>query len=227
MAERPKIIPVTEHRDYVLLWELADEIAKQEGRAADACWLAIMDAFWVGKFHSLYLFSPRRGGRHGRELVKLPSRSSLAILLLGPGRSLPAALRGWTIADYRNQPAPFGGYFTRNPRFGLAILRSDLDRWGARDPRFGLAILRAAVDRSGTAPTFDDNSLTATVTKRLDAGDQPGSTVRWTEFCDAVRDECDGWKDRKKGLPKRGYSNKTIERIVKRRLRQIGQSHLS
>jgi hypothetical protein len=126
-----ELVPVDEHHRYALLWDLADEIAKQDHRTAEECWLAIMDAFWGGKLSTLFVFCPRKGGRPGRALKELPPRSAIAYLLLGPGRRLPAALRGWTIADYAKQPI-FGDYCARNPPFGLAIRRADFDRWRAK-----------------------------------------------------------------------------------------------
>jgi hypothetical protein len=56
VADRPKIIPVAEHSSYALVWDLAEEMAKQDGKTADPCWLAIMDAFWVGKLSGLFFF---------------------------------------------------------------------------------------------------------------------------------------------------------------------------
>ena len=45
---------------------------------------------------------------------------------------------------------------------------------------------------------------------------RPPENVSWSKFCDAVRDECNGWKkDRKQGEYKRGYSDKTIARCVR------------
>ena len=43
---------------------------------------------------------------------------------------------------------------------------------------------------------------------------QPGSTIQWKQFCDLVRDDCSEWIDRTKGVPRRGFSNKTIQRFV-------------
>jgi hypothetical protein len=44
---------------------------------------------------------------------------------------------------------------------------------------------------------------------------QPGRTVPWDAFCDTIRDNCDGWRDRKDRKPKRGFGDKTIKRFVK------------
>lgn len=136
-----QLVPARDHSDYALLWDLADEMAKQDHRSAEVCWLAIMDAFWVGKLSTLFLFFPRAAP--GRALKELPSRSVMALLLLGPGRRLPAALRGWTVADYQKQPTPFGEYFARNPRFGLAIRRADFDRCCAEPQRGQGKMLRS------------------------------------------------------------------------------------
>jgi hypothetical protein len=173
-------------------------MANQDSKTAEASWLAIMDAFWIGRLPALFVFGPRRGGVPGRVLMELPPRSVLAGFLLGPGRKFPAALRGWTVGDYQKQPKPFGDNATRDVRFGLAIRRADFDRW-----------------RSGRAPCDDHDALALAVKQQLNAGALPGKTVQWTTFCVAVRDDCNGWTDRAKGIPKRGYSDKTIQRIVR------------
>jgi len=123
------IIPVREHSEYALLWDLAREMVKLDDRTAEECWLAIMDAFWVGKLRELFVFGPRKGGERGRVLLQLLARSDIAHLLLGPGRRLPATLRGWKYADYLGQPEPFRSYFARHPRLGLAVRRADFERW--------------------------------------------------------------------------------------------------
>jgi hypothetical protein len=70
------IIPVREHSEYALLWDLAREMVKLDDRTAEECWLAIMDAFWVGKLRELFVFGPRKGGERGRVLLQLPARST-------------------------------------------------------------------------------------------------------------------------------------------------------
>ena len=67
------IIPVREHSEYALLWDLAREMVKLDDRTAEECWLAIMDAFWVGKLRELFVFGPRKGGERGRVLLQLPA----------------------------------------------------------------------------------------------------------------------------------------------------------
>ena len=52
------------------------------------------------------------------------------------------------------------------------------------------------------------------VTQLMAEGMIPAQTVSWDQFCDLVRDRCDAWKDRKNRVPKRGFSNKTINRVV-------------
>ena len=67
-------------------------------------------------------------------------------------------------------------------------------------------------------------SICIVVVQLLKEGKQPGSTILWKAFCDDVRDRCEGWKDRKHRVPKRGFGEKTIKRIVKKAVGQIGQS---
>ena len=64
--------------------------------------------------------------------------------------------------------------------------------------------------------TRDNKSaLAAAIKKRLSAGENPAATVPWDQFCDAVRDDTNGWVDRKQRKFKWGYGDKTIKRIVK------------
>jgi hypothetical protein len=106
-----------------------------------------MGAFWTGKLAALFMFAPRPGLAGGRHLIQLPSRAVLAAHLLGTLDQLddqhadPAALSqwiarlcGWTIADYQQQPAPFGDYFKRDQegQLGLAVLRADYEQWRAQ-----------------------------------------------------------------------------------------------
>jgi hypothetical protein len=117
-------------------------MAKQDGQTAEACWLAIMDAFWGGRLPTLFVFGPRKGGASGRELMGLPSRDVLAGLLLGRVNQVNdesadaaklsewiAELGGWARADYQKQPKTFSDWFARDTRFGLALLRADFERW--------------------------------------------------------------------------------------------------
>ena len=125
----PQTIPVAQHRDYTLLWDLADQLAKQAAKSDEACWLVLMDAFWGGELPALFVFVPRRAGR---ELMVLPPRDVLAGHLLGRVRPIErfAKLQGWRLRDYQCD-AIFGGYVARDPaaRFGLALQRAHFDQW--------------------------------------------------------------------------------------------------
>lgn len=146
--EQPdKAFPVTEHVKYVLLWELAEE-AKERNESAEACWQAIMNAFWDGLLPALFVFATRKDAAPGRDLMPLPSRDVLAAHLLGRvnrinGESAGAVelsiwiaeLHGWTFRDYRQQPEPIRTYVARNAPFGLAVKRSDADKWRAKRPK--------------------------------------------------------------------------------------------
>jgi hypothetical protein len=57
--------------------------------------------------------------------------------------------------------------------------------------------------------------LAAVISRRLEANEQPGTNVPWKLFCDSVRADCDGWADSKQNKPKRGFGDKSIERIVR------------
>jgi hypothetical protein len=58
-------------------------------------------------------------------------------------------------------------------------------------------------------------NLREVIRKHLQNGNAPGSTIRWKSFCDKVRDDCDGWADKKERRSKRGYSDKSIQRAVR------------
>jgi hypothetical protein len=147
--ELEKEIRVTEHAQYTLLWDLAEEMAKQEGKNAEACWVAIMDAFWGGELPELLVFAERRGGIPGRDLMPLPSRDALAGHLLGrielgdettdAGELSKwiAELQGWTLHDYQRESEPFRTYVARDVRFGLAVKHAAFEQWRARRPRMG------------------------------------------------------------------------------------------
>src|SRR5262249_5784923 len=49
---------------------------------------------------------------------------------------------------------------------------------------------------------------------RLKKEAQPGQDQSWKTFCDAVRDDTDGWTQGPRRRPKRGFSDKTIQRAV-------------
>jgi hypothetical protein len=57
-------------------------------------------------------------------------------------------------------------------------------------------------------------ALRTAIARRLRHGERPGDTVLWKEFCVSVRDECDGWADAKRKRPKRGFGDKSIQRLV-------------
>jgi hypothetical protein len=57
------------------------------------------------------------------------------------------------------------------------------------------------------------------IRRRIEAGNYPGASgtnVPWDRFNDEIRDACDGWVDRRKGLKSSGFSDKTIARAVSR-----------
>jgi hypothetical protein len=138
-------IPVTGHHLYALLWELAEELRKQEHRSSEGCWLAIMNAFWDGELPGLYVFVKRRGAVPGRELMPLPSRDVLAGHLLGRIRQVNdesagvfelsewiAELHGWTLEDYQGMPEPFCTFAAHDVTFGFAVPRADFEQWRAK-----------------------------------------------------------------------------------------------
>jgi hypothetical protein len=63
-------------------------------------------------------------------------------------------------------------------------------------------------------------SLKAAIAELLDNDEEPGKTISWKTFCDNVRDQTAGWASEHDKRPKRGFSDRTIQRIVNRQLRK-------
>jgi hypothetical protein len=57
-----------------------------------------------------------------------------------------------------------------------------------------------------------ETPLVAAIKERHAVGDRPGKNVTWDRYCDTIRDLYDGWADRKKRTPSRGYSDRNIQR---------------
>ena len=136
---RIKTIPSAKHHNYALAWDLAVQMARENGTAAEICFQQILAAFWSGKLcNQLFCFvRPSRSGTPGRDLVALPPRDEIAKGLLGQHRAINAKvlgeLSGWTLEDYQKDNL-FRDYIGRqHPTFGLAIRRVDFDRWYSRD----------------------------------------------------------------------------------------------
>jgi hypothetical protein len=51
------------------------------------------------------------------------------------------------------------------------------------------------------------------IRRKLRAGELPGDKTTWKQFGNEVRDRCRGWK--KKGVPARGFGDKSIQRAVR------------
>ena len=127
---RIKTIPPAKHKNYALMWDMADEMARESGKPAEACWLQLIAAFWTGKLSKkLFRFAHPKGGAVGHVLVAWASRDVLAKHLLGHQRNINAdafgELAGWTLNDYQKEGEPF----CRNPSFGLAVPRTNFQRW--------------------------------------------------------------------------------------------------
>jgi hypothetical protein len=134
-----KVMPPDEVEKYIMLWDAAGAMCRDNGEALERNWLRLMDAFWCGHLSPDGLVHFYRAGTAEREFI-LQDREVLAGLLLGwrtvgHGTREPTQpiqnLRHWTVADYVQQPAPFDDYFKRDTegRFGLAVLSSEFDRW--------------------------------------------------------------------------------------------------
>jgi hypothetical protein len=128
---------------YTLLWDAARETSRNNERGVEWNWLRLMDAFWRGDLapDGLTCFYPAPPA--GRECVVLDRRALGEMLLghrtLNTGTASIDDLRNWRVADYRDQPAPFGGYFEPDPegRVGFAVRTRELQRWREHSPRAG------------------------------------------------------------------------------------------
>jgi hypothetical protein len=61
-----------------------------------------------------------------------------------------------------------------------------------------------------------NHPLVAAIEKRLRLGGRPPAMMRWKQFCDVIRDDCDAWIGvPKRGEPKRGFSDDSIERVAR------------
>jgi hypothetical protein len=77
-------------------------------------------------------------------------------------------------------------------------------------PRFISANqLRSWLRQWSAVPTADRDRVIA---EKLRAGEIPGRSIPWKEFCDDVRNKCNGWRG--KGKPDWGFGDKQIRRIV-------------
>jgi hypothetical protein len=94
------------------------------------------------------------------------------------------------------------------PQTEIARCRPAIETMGSNNGALETAI---KTRRNRTRRT----ALETAIKTRPEASEQPGVTVQWRQFCDDVRDDADGWADRKQGKVKWGYSAKTINRIVK------------
>jgi hypothetical protein len=68
-------------------------------------------------------------------------------------------------------------------------------------------------------------SKNAAIDELLESGVQPGKTIPWQTFCDAVRDRADGWASEREKRPKRGFSDRTIARLVRRQTGKALRRH--
>jgi hypothetical protein len=77
---------------------------------------------------------------------------------------------------------------------------------------------QGALNPQSEAPLTDTDSHPRLefVRNVLAAGMNPPSTITWKAFCDRVRDDADGWLDKKEGTLKRGFDEKTIKRDVEK-----------
>jgi hypothetical protein len=68
-------------------------------------------------------------------------------------------------------------------------------------------------------------SKEAAVAELLDGGAQPGKTMPWITFYDTVRDRADGWASERDKRPKRGFGDRSIERLARRQMGRASRRH--
>ena len=87
------------------------------------------------------------------------------------------------------------------------------DRWeDVEAPKFQITKLRGDANATAERHKAISNAIRALVA----GGKTPPHTCQWEEFCNLVRDECDGWIDGRKGGTKHGYDIRTIQRLYKK-----------
>jgi hypothetical protein len=179
----PKIIPHKEHDKFKLLWELADDVAKQDGGTPENSWLRLMDAFWRGELPTLFCFTRRKGGLEGRNLMQLPAREIIAGHLRDSrDRGDHDELLGWTVQDYQRHE-PFASYVTRHPRFGLAIPLQDFTR--LRENMLSVSVVAPLNPRRNLATAAKSE-------QRPRRGPAPGTVDRYGDADRALFSEMEG-----------------------------------
>ena len=100
-------------------------------------------------------------------------------------------------------------WWTKPPWSALrSVLVSKSKFWNWVDHEF-------QADEQDNAVVVAASCLRNVVVQLLEEGKQPASTITWQKFCDVARDRCEGWKDPKERIAKRGFGDKSIQRIVK------------
>lgn len=138
--------------DLVLLWSIAEAMARQNGETPERNWLSLVRAFWCGEFakKGLVLRQSRPMGP-GSEMFAGLTREELAKAALGSDTVARIGLDktydelvGWRVDDYLNmREERFRYYFERDPHgtHGLGVGRTEAADW----------IANAATTQSGRA----------------------------------------------------------------------------
>jgi hypothetical protein len=83
------------------------------------------------------------------------------------------------------------------------------------EPEFWKCVINAFGTDEQKKAGISTPGLGKAIARLLKGGNQPPQTISWSNFCDLVRDQSGGWESKRDGRPNRGFSNKTITRIVK------------
>jgi hypothetical protein len=214
-----QVMPPDEAEQYTLLWDAAAKMARANGYSVERNWLSVMDAFWRHEFASSGIIYFYPAPPAGREFVAL-DRKTFAGMLLGH-RDLEAGaksiedFRNWRIADYNNQPPPFGDFFKCDPegRIGLAVLTHEFNGWHRGTENAAEPIprhpIRPKKERPDDLRPAVNPALRAAIENAENSHGTPGKSVPWKTFCDSVRSICGVQPNA------RGYGDKSIERAVR------------
>jgi hypothetical protein len=205
------------HEDSVLLWQLANEMAKGSSDTREECWLELMRAFWSGDFapNGLVLWQTDYRKKDGDKSEVL-TRFDLALAALGSGqyKTLGAKkacreLMDWNVESYaklvgfryvgsgtydrHNEPGYHYYFSTAEPQRGLSVDRSEFEKWREKSEK-ALKSTAAPIDKiSNGAPSRTAPDLSNAMDAINALG--PMTNLRLPKKVEAIQEWC-----RKKGL---------------------------
>jgi hypothetical protein len=200
---------------YILLATAAEEIGARKGIDADATQELLLQAYGIGDL-LLLIRRPTRQPDGTFKFEPLPPNA----IDFSPWNS-EAERRFLFEHSTINVPVPLprGTHRRVAPVESCRIFvsRESLDEFAAKD-QSGRKESTVAVEAIGDDLMLSQSAPpsleTAISVKSRDA--QPGPDKTWKQFCDEIRDQCDGWTNKHNGKAKRGYGDKTIKRKARK-----------